>query len=249
MTLRYATRETTCADTPSDLALDRLNLGLLDAARAAEVEDHLAGCEACAARFARIAEGFDAFPELDERRALAAARPTGDRRPPWLAIAALIGAAAAVALSTLRPAPAPDDGPGVRTKGAAALRIFRRPAGAEGPGTEVISGSQFAAGDALRFAVDLPRAGAIAIYGREAGGAPYLAWPRAGQDPVRAAGDLQVLPGGSARLDDAPGPETLFLVHCPGFDRLPECAADGADGLRCAETCTVSGFVIEKGAP
>lgn len=248
MTLRYATREA-CDDGPSDLALDRLNLGLLDGARAAEVEGHLAGCEACAARFARITEGFDAFPALDERRALAAARPTGDRRPPWLAIVALLGAAAAVALFTLRPTPAPDDDPGVRSKGSAALRIFRRPAGTEGPGTEVISGSRFAAGDALRFAVDLPRAGAIAIYGRERGGAPYLAWPRDGRDPVRAAGDLQVLPGGSARLDDAPGPETLYLVHCPGLDRLPECAAEGPDGLRCPETCTVSGFVIQKGAP
>lgn len=253
MKLDYsALRPSEGEDSPSDLTLDRLNMGLLSPEEAQRVEAQLRDGGPSAERYAAIQQGFAAFPDFDERPVLARVRPER-RRQPWIIGVLTFGAAAAaVALFALRPSPPPGDpglsSPGVRTKGAAALRIYRKPAGGEA--TEVLSGSLFAAGDRIRFSVDVPSPGPIAIYGWDGSSAPYLAWPAPGQDAQRPAGEDQLLDG-AAELDDAPGPEHLFLVHCPGQPRVERCQAAGAsleEGLACADACTISRFVITKAA-
>lgn len=102
-----------CDDPPSDLALDRLRLGLLDDAAKREVEAHLAGCPDCAARAAQVARGFDAVPDFDERPMLARLQRQRPQRAPWMVgVLALVGVAAAVTLYLRRPVD-PEAGLGV----------------------------------------------------------------------------------------------------------------------------------------
>ncbi len=237
------------ADCPSDYALDMLRAELLPAAEAAQVQGHVDGCAECAARLQAMRVGFDAEPDIDPRALLAGARrraadvpqPWWTRWRVWLPAMAL-GAAAAIALVVMRPAPPVDDPrDGVRFKGDLVLRVVRAtPTGSE----EVISGARFAAGDRLRFRVDLPTAGHVAIIGVDAAGEPYTAWPLGDDlDDRLDAGGGQLL-AGAIGLDDAPGRETLHLVLCP--DAPPRCAVvDGRPD--CPEGCRSTPFVLDKG--
>ncbi len=251
---------------PSDLALDEWVAGEARVAEPAALEAHVAACARCAERVAERRAGFAAFPETDPQRLLAGARRalaergraaaqagrragTG-RRWAWLApLAAGCAAAAVVLVVALRPgAPpaAPPGGGALRTKGGLELRVFRLgPRGSE----ERLSGDRFRAGDRLRFVVDLPRAGLVAVLGVDRGGALYTAWPQAGATPAEArreAGQRQELPGAVA-LDAAPGPETLWLVHCPKAPGPAACAARGPDAPPvCPSGCVLRRFVLDK---
>lgn len=233
------------ADCLSDYALDMLRAGLLPADAAAEVQGHVDGCADCAARFEAMRVGFDGEPDIDPRALLAGARRRAAARPrPWWSRIQLwlpaLAVAAVAAFFVLRPGPGPGpDGP-IRTKGGLALHVMRATAaGSE----EVVSGARFAAGDRLRFAVDLPDPGYVAVIGVEAGGASYPAWPLGAADQKRPAGEGQLLDG-ALGLDAAPGRETLHLVLCP--ESPPACTvADGA--LRCPEGCRSTPFELDKG--
>src|SRR5690606_28733233 len=98
---------------------------------------------------------------------------------------------------------------GVRWKGEkTALHVFRLQ---DGHAVEALSGDRFEPGDRLRFRIDLTEAGRVAIVGVEPTGRLYRAWPLDGPPPLMARGEGLELPGAVA-LDDAPGPETLYLV-------------------------------------
>lgn len=232
------------ADCPSDLKLELFVSGELDAAQRTQFETHCAGCTSCQARVAERRQGWDAQP-VDSRVMLAAIRRAADAPAPtawwkkWLPIVALAGAAAAVAVLVARPDAGADT---TRIKGSAILKVFRFE---DGHAKEVASGSKFSAGDRLRFVVDLPAAGAIAVLGVDSKRSLYVAWPPDGESPVRPAGQGIELPGAVA-LDDTPGSETLFLVHCPGRDSRPDCSVSADGSLACGSGCSVSSFEVKK---
>ena len=264
------------APCPSALALDRLVAGELTDAARSETEAHLVACADCAGRVAHLRAGFDAMEGVDPRALLAGvrrrlddepartgwraflARWLGDGRLPWAPLAA--AGAALVVLLVVLPRSGPDDPDGsVRRKGGLALHVHRLAVdratnpiagsgGAEASSEEVLSGDRFRPGDRLRFVVDLPRDGHVAIVGVDADGGLYEAWPLGGGavDTLRSAGRRQVLPG-AVSLDDKPGRETLYLVHCAPEVGPPRCTSRGVDAAPvCPATCALSPFVVDK---
>ncbi|HZI14521.1 MAG TPA: hypothetical protein VE153_29405 [Myxococcus sp.] len=232
-------------DCPSDFTLDRLHAGELPSQAAAEAERHVAGCAECGARMAGRRAGFDGLEGVDPRAMLARIRSGLDRPPSLLErlrrfMAPLaVAATAAVALLVFT-----HEAPGTRLKGPLGLRVFRL---AGEHAEEMVSGAAFAPGDRLRFTVDLPGGGHVAVLGVEASGALYTAWPlEAGATTRFEAGSGLELPGAVA-LDAQPGRETLYLVHCPLEVGPPRCASRGAGSApECPEGCATTSFLLEK---
>jgi hypothetical protein len=232
-------------DCPSDFTLDRLHAGELPSRAATEAERHVAGCAECGARMAGRRAGFDGLEGVDPRAMLARIRSGLDRPPSplerlrrFMAPLAVV-ATAAVALMVFTP-----EAPETRLKGALGLRVFRL---AGDHAEERVSGATFAPGDRLRFTVDLPAAGHVAVLGVEASGALYTAWPLEAEATTRLeAGSGIELPGAVA-LDAQPGRETLYLVHCPLEVGPPRCASRGAGSAPgCPEGCATTSFLLEK---
>jgi hypothetical protein len=250
---------------PSSLDLDRLAAEQLPREQARSLEAEVMADPERANELKRRRLGTDAIDwvdtdallgrikaELGQPQAEATARPGFWARlfanqSVWMGLLAT-GAAAAVAVFALRPG-APGVAPldptsGVRAKGALRLQVFRQ----KGEGAELMaSGATFRAGDTLGFKVDAPGAGVIHVLGVDAAGALYTAWPLPDHvdAPTHLGGPVNnhALPG-AVELDDAPGPETLYLVHCPpGAD--PTCTVASA-GIRCPEGCATTPFTLEK---
>lgn len=264
------------ADCPSDLQLDRLHAGELGPEAAQQLNAHITGCDTCPSRMQARRSGFDAFAEVDQRVLLAGIRgrlhddEQAARSPVrgWLRrfgliVAPICAAAAALAVVALTGRPSSStggdpiiEGGGTRLKGGLALHVYRQVEGRTLEGRlprvrseEVLSGERFAPGNRLRFAVDLPRSGAVTILGIEADGDLYVVWPdgaNAGSGVTRPAGNAQELPG-AVSLDSSPGKETLYLVHCPDSSEAPRCTSQGA-GSRplCPKGCSQVPFVIDK---
>ncbi len=241
----WAALEERGPDCPAEFDLERLHLGLGEPAQRSALQAHVDGCEDCAAHMARLGAGFDIAPEVDERALLAGVRRRMDeapRRAPWwrwLLLPAL--AAAGFAVWSLRPAPPVETVPdGPRFKGGLAMTVHRQ-VGLRSE--QMVSGDRFAPGDRLRLVIDLPLPGRVAVWGLEAGGAVYRAWPFESPWVELPAGRKQALPE-ALELDDALGREVLGLVFCPGDRAEPTCEA--ADGLVCAAGCEVVRFELDK---
>lgn len=242
------------ADAPSRLDIDRLHAGEISGDAATALRARIAASPEAAAYLAERAAGFGDF---DERASLAAIRrgvSDGARRPArwlrWLMPLIAVGGAAALALVVLRPTEITDPTDPtdtVRAKGDLRLRVFRQtPTGAE----EMISGAPFAPGDRLRFVVNLPAKGQIAIMGVEESGASYAAWPPPGAQVAtrQPAGKGIELPE-AVVLDDAQGVERLHLIWCPPAI-APQCEAAGPDAPpRCPAECRTTGYTLRKGEP
>ena len=194
----------------SEFALDDLAVnGRTDAV----VVEHLNGCQACRVRIdrrqARVSEFQAALaaPTWTRVRAEAATRRRARRRVlPWAAIAG--GAAAMLLLVVLPRRPPGSLGP--TPKGSSLAEIVCR----RGERTFVIgTGDEVSPGDRLRFRPlpIWPQARYIQV-GSVDGTGGYSAFYPAG-DGVSVALPARGEPlGGSIRLDDAPGPERLFVV-------------------------------------
>lgn len=241
-------------DCPSDFALDRLHAGELPPEEANKLERHVAGCADCGARMAERRAGFSALEGVDPRAMLARIRtgleaperaPLSSRLVRW--VRRLLGPAAVLATAAIaflvingrqiEPG-------GTRMKGSLALHVFRLQGERS---AETSSGDTFAPGDRLRFVVDLPTEGHVAVLGVEASGALYTAWPLDPELPTRMrAGKGLELPGAVA-LDEQPGRETLYLVLCPPESGPPSCTSAGP-GVKptCPAGCQSSPFVLEK---
>jgi hypothetical protein len=220
--------------------LDALHVGALPADQTAPLRQHISGCGLCTARMAEIERGFDAFAQLDERRVLARVRQTASTPRPWwvrwLPLVA-IGAAAAIALLVVPPRPAvrpASPSTGVRMKGKAQLQVFRQ---TEQGSEAVQSGATLSSGSRFKFGIDVPAAGAVRILGLDAKGA-YTIWE--GSLPKGQS----IIPGAHT-LDDAPGPERLFGVHCPDQKSVPACPLVD-QRPHCPSPCTVSSFIIRR---
>jgi len=255
---------------PSDFALDRLQAGELGEAQASSLRQHIAQCSPCEGRMATRQAGFAALVDLDERRMLASMRRRLDEDPPSLRsrlLAALrrlsVPLVAATGLAVLAvvligrapletgrgPGTDPGTDPGsdqTREKGGLSLSVFRL---VDGHAQQALSGDHFAAGDRLRFVVDLPIAGQVAVLGVESQGGLYVAWPTLPRDTQRPAGRKQELPGAVA-LDASVGKETLYLVLCPSSGPAPSSACEAAGNVdappRCPRGCQLSAFVLDK---
>jgi hypothetical protein len=272
--------------------LDRFVAAALSKNEEASLHLHLQGCELCTRRIASFRSGFDAFPEVDERKLLSAIRQRlheGDEAHPgaaatsgevrkgawysrivgWLSrprYIALYTSALAVAvlgvvlLHPLSPpvtrqgslSDSPPEASGLRAKGSLGLHVYRQRAERT---EEMSSGDRFHAGDHLRFAVDLPKAEYVSIWGIDGRGELYAAWPlpplpSAGEavqpDTQRPAGQAQQLPG-AVTLDDSPGEESLYLVACPLKASLVACVSRGVGRPPiCPAGCSLTQFRLKK---
>jgi hypothetical protein len=187
---------------PSDLALDRLFAGELKQPEAGQLTAHVESCAVCPARMAARTAGFGAFAEVDSRPLLAAIRrraaepekvsaPLRWLRNLGLVLTPLAAAAALMIIFLIRRGGPDSPGPehldpntdsssesvgtsGTRMKGDLTLRVYRL---AEDHAELVKSGTHLMSGDRLRFVVDLPQKGQVAILGIETNGTLYTAWP------------------------------------------------------------------------
>lgn len=253
---------------PSDLALDRLQAGELSGVQERELRRHVADCTLCPERMSARSMGFAGFKEVDERKLLSAIRQRLDDAPPASLLdrvlqrlrvmavplsAAAVAAVAAVVLLA-RPLDPGSSGGGssassgieeTREKGSLALHVYRL---VGGQAQQALSGDSFHQGERLRFVIDLPAAGQIAVLGVEPQGGLYVAWPSGNSDGKRPAGKRQELPGAVA-LDGSVGKEVLYLAFCPGEGPAPaqSCKVGGAgQAPSCPAACRLSPFVLNK---
>ncbi len=253
---------------PSDLALDRLQAGELSQAQATELRQHVADCPLCPERMSARSVGFAGFAGVDERQLLAGIRRRLDEAPAASWLSRLLGALRAMALplsgaavaavaalvllgrpgSSTQPGPAGDEAPlldETRDKGGLALQVYRL---VGGQAQQALSGDAFKSGDRLRFVVDLPARGQVAVLGVEPSGGLYVAWPSGAVDSKRPMGKRQELPGAVA-LDASVGREVLYLVWCPGDALSPAqtCKAQSpGQPPSCPAGCRQSAFVMNK---
>jgi hypothetical protein len=219
--------------------------------RTAATEAHLSACAGCRRYIEELEQAQRAF--LTERPAerfvaeLRARTPSpapSVLRPAWLgrwqipAFAALVAPALAcvAALMLLRPPPSPSpESPNVRLKGARLEVLFLR-RGMTEPSV-VTDETLLRPGDRLRFAFAAPRAGHLLILGRDGTGAVAAYYPTgaARSFPVRPE-DPSTLPGAVA-LDEAPGPEEVYLV----FSERPEEFAPLAEEVRAGRAPSCGG--------
>ena len=260
--------------TPTDhlsaLKLEQLALGELTPGEARAAREHLAGCARCAtaeseraaAELALFAHPVD--PAVQRIHAAVGGRVppeverlfTGRIERPWWQRGAWLGAflgataAAMVVMVTRRQAtqPAPLDGDVVRVKGGLGLTVYRERGGEV---TTLLPGDTATEGDQLKFGLRAPAAGFVAVLGREASGATYVALPASGESIAVRPTDTE-LPG-AARLDGSVGDELLVVLWCPeGFQGAALAAQEmrGSDelGWRPAVPpgCVTESFPLKK---
>ncbi|MDC3961253.1 DUF4384 domain-containing protein [Polyangium jinanense] len=196
----------------SDLRLDRLVAGELDAAAGREARVHLEGCARCAARLTEIKAGRAAF--LADPPPLPAARPAAEVRrfARWAPRVAVVLAAAAAFAFWFRARPAGDDpGDATRIKGRPRVGFYVKHGDAVTPGA---AGEIVYPGDALQFTYTMQRDAAyfalISVDGARKASVYYPTAPRA----VRITRGNDVPLEQSTVLDAVLGAETTYALFC-----------------------------------
>ena len=224
----------------SNLALDQLVIGELEPARREGARSHVAGCDRCRARVDALeAERARFADEAPPRRRAA---PIGKLRPAIAVGVGLLAAAAAVVVLVGRREPGVPPGT-TRAKGSLRLEVYVK----QGDHVLPARGAVLRPGDAIRFAYAGVDAGYLAVLGRDGGGAVSLYYPAADRAaPAAPAEEEQVLPG-SIVLDDSPGPETIYLVHCDA--PVPVATLTGSldeGGVPRVSGCAVDRLILDK---
>jgi hypothetical protein len=203
----------------SDLVLDQWRAGEIeDAARLAELEAHVVGCERCRARkdaFDRDAESYLSHHPVFLPREKARSQPKSSRSARRLQIfagASALAAAAALALVLRAPQGGPfgGDESGTRIKGGSRVAFFVK------RGDRVVAGGpgeRLQPGDQLRFTATLERPKHLAIFSRDARGVASVYYPAGAVTKALPAG-ADVALETSVELDDALGEERVFAVFC-----------------------------------
>jgi hypothetical protein len=167
---------------------------------------------------------------------------------------------AAAALLLVRSQPSRTPGPNAETtppvigiKGAPLLQIFaRRPGlgGAEAQVTKVRDGDRLAAGDALRFVLSPTGLPYVLIVSVDGAAQPSVYYPFHGEASAEIDEKSLVSVPGSIVLDQAPGPERIFVIHSEKplqadtvRDALVQLGAGGADAIRAAQRLPIEGTV------
>lgn len=260
---------------PTELELDRLFVGELDAARAERGRAHAASCARCAALVAERERGVAAFAQdvgLDHVTAATLRRLRAERTTRAVMVAAGALAAAVVIYLALpkrhdpgtpehpvaAALPGPTEPSGVRIKGGLALELVAKRL--DGHTEWLASPAQLAPSEAIRFAISTPSPGFVAIVGVDAA-ATVSAYVPAGAGPgVRLGAGRQQLLDGSIVLDDTLGAERIFAVRCDDAIDVADVVASARAALRRAghpariellalpAACAQTSFLIEKHA-
>ncbi|HSS40461.1 MAG TPA: ActD-like protein, partial [Polyangia bacterium] len=213
--------------------LERLALGELDAASAADVRRRLSAAgvnveEALAELAASNAELLAAHPPgrvvpaIRNRAATAAQRSPRPRRAPWLAMPVVLAGAVALVLWA-RPglrAPSPAAGDGLEpttVKGppAAATRllVYRHESNGDRP---LPDGARADEGDLVQLAYRERHGGFGLLLSIDGAGAVTLHWPdQAGDSAARLETAAEARLPSAYQLDGAPGFERFFLITSP----------------------------------
>lgn len=248
------------ADCLSDLALDRLLLGELDASAQAQVEAHLAACAACRARCEAIERDRAAFvaappplalPAERATRSTSAIAPTRSSRGAWLAAAGLAMAAAIAGIAVFRgdgavgPPAAPGSVDRVATKGDG----FELAAVIERGGhqTRARSGDELRPGDRVQLSYSLAEPAYLYVIGVDGTARANVFFPEDANRVATQPGREVELPF-SLVIDKTPGGERFFGVACDD-PRDPQAIARAveAGGARAVVPgCRVSELTFEK---
>lgn len=187
----------------SDLALDRLAAGELNAAAAATAEEHLAGCTGCAAR----------RQQLDQDRAVFRAAPPVLRRPRprrnyQVAVGMFLASAAALVLFVAR---RPE--PSTRRKGGERLGFYVKRGDTvwRGGPAELVQ-----PGDALRFEASGTDSRWVAILSLDGARHASIYFPDGPMATRMPPGPLPL----ATVLDEQLGTEQLFGLFCAQAEAL-----------------------------
>jgi hypothetical protein len=130
-----------------------------------------------------------------------------------------------------------------------ARRGDRAPDGS-GPVVRVADGARLAAGDALRFVLDPTGLPYVLIASVDGAGQVSIYFPFHGEASARVDGRTSVSVPGSIVLDEAPGPERLYVIYSerPIEARavrhvLARTAAGGAPAIRSTVHLPIEGSV------
>ncbi len=230
---------------PTDLALER---HLLDPA-ASPLTEHVAACDPCRARLARMAEEGERFRRFVYPATVERIEAAARRRPVrwWIAVLAPVPALAAMVAVVLavRPVGPTADYVGIKGAGGVGLTAFVRDAGAA---RELHDGGAVAASGALRLRVRTTAPCRLLVLSIDGGGA-VSRLDGGGADGLRLGAGQHDLPGG-VELDGQGGPERLFAVCAPAGLAWPEveraaraAAAGGAERVRGATS--LAGLPVE----
>jgi hypothetical protein len=208
-----------------DWLVERLALGELDEAAAADVRGRLAaeGRDADAEVAALAASGREILAELPPARVAAAvkARAHARRSRTWLAALPLVLAGAAALGLVARPtrhgaSPRPEGDvvfENTEIKGASELHVYRH--GASGD-ERLADGARAATGDLLQLAYRAPTDGFGALLSIDGRGHVTVHWPEAGAEgPARLSPKGEIRLPSAYELDDAPAFERFILVSSP----------------------------------
>ncbi|WP_433929427.1 DUF4384 domain-containing protein [Sorangium cellulosum] len=240
----------------SELKLDELMAGQLDAAAAQEASAHVAGCSRCSARLSEMEAARASFaasaPPLRLDRGAPAGRSVAEARPRrrWLAPAAasaLAAAAAALLFFRFNAAPGGADAeiPGERIKGAERLGFYVKRGEQVLPGG---AGERLLPGDALQFTTTSAEARYLAILSVDGASQVSVYYPSGPLAARIEPGREAPLPQ-STVLDATLGTERIYGVFCAeaiAVEPLRAALAANPDALSVPPGCDVDMLTAEK---
>ena len=188
----------------TDVELERHLAGDLSAARYAQASDgdraRLVELQAEADAFLRTVDVNNEVMRIQQRM------PDKPKRSwlRWLAPGFALAAAAAIAMIVLRPKAPADD---IRLKGGEVALIVHR--ATSGVSERLDDGDTVAPGDRIRFEVDAPRKGYVALLGVDGSGKQTVYYKDVAYTP-----ENRLLPD-AIQLDATPGDEHFMLLFSP----------------------------------
>jgi hypothetical protein len=217
----------------TELTVNRVVSGELSGDESAQVDEHVAGCEPCAARIEAV-RAFDASfsiappPGLGEDddgsdEVVSLAEEREKRRPTGLIVFGAVAAAAAAVLIALNIGGGPEParvqpGDGIRTKGSSvAMTVFAK--SDDGKVRQLGNGDVVHPGDRLGFEVKSTEDGYLLLAGVDSAGQVYPVYPQTDgrAEKVEGTAEKRALEA-AIRLDDVGTSERLVAMRCPeGF--------------------------------
>lgn len=244
----------------SPMDFDLLDLGQISPEEVARMEAHGAGCPDCAARRAEHARRVLHFRKVVFSRTAEAlaSRPRFVPRWRWslgLAIPLVAGVLLLTrghqgVLNPDGPVPTPDT---LGIKGMPVLQVFARRQGlgtVAAEVTKVKDGDHLAAGDALRFVLYPTGLPYVLIASVDGAAQTSIYYPFHGEASAEVDNKNTVPVPGSIVLDQAPGPERIFVIHSErpisastARAALARLGSGGADAIRAAQHLPIEGTV------
>jgi hypothetical protein len=244
----------------SPMDFDLVDLGQASLEDVARIEAHGARCPDCATRRAEHARRVLHFRTAVFSRTAEklAARPRLPPRWRWSLGLALPLAAGVLLLARGHPVglrlgghlPSPET---IGIKGTPMLQVFarRRALGtAAAEVTKVKDGDRLAAGDALRFVLSPTGLPYVLIASVDGAAQTSVYYPFQGEASAEVDSKGPVPVPGSIVLDQAPGPERIFVIHSErpisastARAALARLGAGGADAIRAAQHLPIEGTV------